>query len=98
MKTTVLLRKNIDSGGPGVSRNRYFSGLCSEAGKSALFGGTFADFSDFGEPFGDQWGSKLTQKVFFFGGRNFDRFLEDFGQGPAAGVVPSRPSFEGFFH
>ena len=88
MKTIVLLRKNIDSGGPGVSRNRRFSVLFSEARKSALLGGTFADFSDFGEPFGCQWGSKWAPKVHFWGGLNFDRFLEDFGQGPAAGGGP----------
>ena len=74
MKTIVLLRENIDSGGPGASRNRLFSGLFPEAVKSVLLGGTFADFSDFGEPFGGRWGFKWAEKVHFWGGQNFDRF------------------------
>ena len=88
MKIVVLLRENINFGGPGVPQNRLNSAGFPGDVKSGLPGGTFADFSDFWEPFGGQWGSKWAQKGLFFGGLNVDRFWKIYTGGSAAWADP----------
>ena len=61
----VLLRKNIDSGGSGVSRKRFFFRLFAEAMKSALLGSPSVDFEDFGAPLGTHWAPNGLKKCTF---------------------------------
>ena len=52
-----FMRRELNSGGLGGSRNDQISRCFSRGVKSAALGGTFADFCDFGGALGIQKGS-----------------------------------------
>ena len=57
VKTVVLCTRELDSGGPGRSRNGGIFGEVSKRQQSVALGCSFADFGGFGVSFGDENGS-----------------------------------------
>ena len=66
MKIDVLCRRELHFQGSGGSKNQLISRHISEGVKSALRGGTFRDFDDFGVPSGVPNTSILEEKDSFF--------------------------------
>ena len=76
MRIDVLPARQLNLEGRGGSGNHHFLRRFLEGVKSALLGGTFADFSDFGVSRGVQKEPQFGKKTHFFLGRHFELFYD----------------------